>query len=114
MAFWSTHALLQSSVTLEEIDNADDFVAKLEKIEPPGQMVSFLTEPLLQKFVHLKPSPVTDSRIDLWLATYLEEEYNAARSGLEASSDLTSFLQSLYEHTQFTKVCNLGPFSTTR
>jgi centromere protein I len=93
-------------VTLEEIDNVDDFVAKLEKIEPPAQMVSFLADPLLQKLVDLKPSPITDSRIELWLATYLEEEYNAARSGLEASPDLTDFLDSLYKHTHFTKVRN--------
>lgn len=101
------HRSLQNSVTLEEIDNAEDFVASLEKIEPPGQMVSFLADPLLQKFVDLRPSPIAAGRIDLWLAAYLEEEYTTVKSGLKASSDLTKFLENIYKHSQFTKVCNI-------
>lgn len=88
----------------------DDFVANLEKIELPGQMVSFLTDPLLQKYVDLNPSPIMASRIDLWLAAHLEEEYNAVQSGLGASPDLPGFLENLYKHTQFTKVRKPEPY----
>lgn len=98
------HILLQASVTLEEIDNADDFVGKLEKIEPPGQMVSFLIDPLLQKYVALNPSPLIAKRIELWLATCLEEEYNAVKSGQDASASLAELLEGLYQHVQYSKV----------
>lgn len=91
-------------MTLEEIDNADDFVGKLEKIEPPGQMVSFLTDPLLQKYVALNPSPFNNKRIEFWLATCLEEEYNVIKSGQDASASLAELLEGLYQHAQYSKV----------
>jgi centromere protein I len=99
-----THVEQQTSVTLEEIDNVEDFVGKLERIEPPGQMVSFLTDPLLQKFVDLNPSPIIVRRIDLWLSTCLEEEYEAISSGAETSAYLEELLDGLYRHTQYTNV----------
>lgn len=99
------HVALQSSVTLEEIDNADDFVGKLDRIEPPGQMISFLKDPLLQKYVDLKPSPILGRRIELWLATCLEEEYNTVRTGLQPTAELSSILEGLYAHAQYSKVC---------
>lgn len=92
------------SVTLEEIDNAEDFVEKLERIEPPGQMISFLIDPLLQKYVELNPSDIVQKRIELWLSTYLEEEYTAASSGLATSEYFVELLDGLFKHTQYTKV----------
>lgn len=71
-------------------------------------MVSFLTDPLLQKFVELKHSAISTRRIDLWLSTYLEEEYNVVISGAEPSSYFPEILDGLYRHAQYTKVwCNL-------
>ena len=68
-------------MTLEGIDSVEDFVEKLDRIEPPGQLVSLLKDPLLQKYVDLKPSPINSTRIGFWLATYLEEQFEAARLG---------------------------------
>ena len=82
----------------------EDFVEKLDRIEPPGQLISFLTDPLLQKYVALKPSPVTSRRIDLWLSACLEEEYNAARSGIQISAYLSEILNGLHRQAQYTKV----------
>jgi centromere protein I len=91
-------------VTLEGIDNVEDFVEKLDRIEPPGQMISFLTDPLLQKFVELRPSPIPSTRIDLWLATCLEGLYEAERSGTGDPLYSSEILEGLFQHTQSTKV----------
>jgi len=82
----------------------DDFVAKLDRIEPPGQLISFLADPLLQKFVALKPSTIIKTRIDLWLSTSLEEEYNAVKSGIPPSPYLSEILEGLVRQAHYTKV----------
>lgn len=46
----------KASVTLEEVENVDDFVNKLDKLELPNQLVAVLEDPLLQKLLLLKPS----------------------------------------------------------
>ncbi|KAH6840854.1 Mis6-domain-containing protein [Chaetomium sp. MPI-CAGE-AT-0009] len=61
----------ETSVTLEEIDNAESFVKKLEKIELPTQLVAVLADPLLQKFLLLRPSAEASSRISNWLMACL-------------------------------------------
>jgi len=80
-------------VTLEEIDNVDDFVEKLESIELPAQMVSFLTDPLLQKYLMLRPSEIAARRIDLWIGACLEEDYERVRRGEEGSELLSEILE---------------------
>ncbi|ORY17972.1 Mis6-domain-containing protein [Clohesyomyces aquaticus] len=99
-----TFHAVETSVTLEGIDTADDFVEKLDRIEFPGQLISFLTDPLLQKYLLLIPSEMASHRIDLWLSTYLEEEYEAARSGMATSEHLTEILEGLYKQTRYTKI----------
>jgi centromere protein I len=94
----------QASVTLEGIDNVHDFVEKLDRIEPPGQLVSLLVDPLLQKYVDLKPSSITSTRIGLWLATCLEEQYEAARLGTGDDRYLSEVLDGLLRYGQYTKV----------
>ncbi|KAK4127602.1 Mis6-domain-containing protein [Parathielavia appendiculata] len=61
----------ESSVTLEEIDNAESFVKKLEKIELPTQLVAVLADPLLQKLLLLRPDAEGFSRISNWLMACL-------------------------------------------
>jgi centromere protein I len=73
-------------------------------------MISFLTDPLLQKYVELKPSHVTSARIDLWLSASLEDVYEAERLG---SSDLKyakEILEGLCRHVESTK--ELHPTTT--
>ena len=79
-------------MTLEGIDNVEDFVEKLERIEAPGQMVSFLTDPLLQKYVELSDSPIIMQRIQLWLSTCLEDQYNAIQEGVIDTRFLLSLI----------------------
>lgn len=81
----------------------EDFVENLDRIEPPGQLISFLTDPLLQKYVELKPAPVVITRIDLWLSTCLEDLYEAERLGTGDLQYASEILDGLLKHTQYTK-----------
>lgn len=94
----------QTSVTLEGIDNVRDFVENLDRIEPPGQMISFLTDPLLQKYVELRDSPIISQRIRIWLETCLEDQYNATKEGVVDTRYLSEILEGLLRHVQYTKV----------
>jgi len=89
---------------LEGIDNVHDFVERLDRIEPPGQLVSLLTDPLLQKYVDLKPSPVATRRIHSWLAACLENLYEGERLGNGDAQILSEMLQGVLKHAQYTKV----------
>ena len=46
----------QSSVTLEDVRNVDDFISKLDRLELPSQLGAVLDDPLLQKLLMLRPS----------------------------------------------------------
>ncbi|KAK4226522.1 centromere protein I [Podospora fimiseda] len=61
----------ENSVTLEEINSAEQFVQNLEKIEMPTQLVAVLADPLLQKFLLLRPNAEAFSRISSWLMACL-------------------------------------------
>ncbi|KAJ4378688.1 Phosphate metabolism transcription protein [Didymella sp. IMI 355093] len=98
-----TYHATESSVTLEGIDTVEAFVEKLERIEPPGQLISFLTDPLLQKYVDLKPSPVVSARINLWLATCLEDQIAPVALKTEDPAFLTELLDGLLQHARYTK-----------
>ncbi|KAK7187222.1 Mis6 domain-containing protein [Paraphaeosphaeria sporulosa] len=93
----------ETSVTLEGIDNVEDFVEKLEVFEVPGQMVSFLTDPLLQKFVELSGSPIITKRIQLWLSMCLEDQYNAIKEDSVDWRYFSDILDGLLKHAQYTK-----------
>jgi centromere protein I len=83
----------------------EDFVEKLDRIELPGQMISFLTDPLLQKYVELTSSPITSQRIQLWLQSCLKDQYNATVEGVVETHFLSDILDGLLKHAQYTKVC---------
>ncbi|KAK4204274.1 Mis6-domain-containing protein [Triangularia verruculosa] len=63
----------ETSVTLEEFDSAERFVNNLEKIEMPSQLVAVLADPLLQKFLLLRPSEEATQRISNWLMACVGE-----------------------------------------
>ncbi|KAL1796101.1 hypothetical protein ACET3X_006325 [Alternaria dauci] len=98
-----TYYATENSVTLEGIDGVDDFVEKLDRIEPPGQMVAVLTDPLLQKYIALKPSPIITARLNTWLAACLEEQFEECRQGTANAQHLSEILDGLLRYAQFTK-----------
>ncbi|KAL2152515.1 hypothetical protein VTH82DRAFT_5699 [Thermothelomyces myriococcoides] len=61
----------ENSITLEEIDGAEAFARNLEKIELPSQLVAVLADPLLQKFLYLRPNVEASSRVSNWLMACL-------------------------------------------
>lgn len=91
-------------MTLEGIDTVEAFIERLDRIEPPGQLISFLTDPLLQKFVDLSPSPAASARIGLWLATCLEDQITSAAQNVEDSALLAEILDGILQHARYTKV----------
>ncbi|KAL9097748.1 MAG: hypothetical protein Q9165_000074 [Trypethelium subeluteriae] len=65
----------ESSVTLEEISNVNGFIDSLDRIDLPSQLIASLHDPLLQKYLSLRPSELAFQRIRSWLSSYgLEDQ----------------------------------------
>ncbi|PQE30791.1 Mis6 domain-containing protein [Rutstroemia sp. NJR-2017a WRK4] len=90
----------ETSTTLEEVEDVDDFVSKLEKIELPNQLVAAIDDPLLQKFLQLKPFQDTQRRIDHWLLAFFEDQLEDGRS---SEIEIPEMLQAVLGYTRFTK-----------
>ncbi|KAF2232091.1 Mis6-domain-containing protein [Viridothelium virens] len=58
------------SVTLEEISNVNGFIDSLDRIDLPSQLIASLNDPLLQKYLSLRPSELASQRIRSWLLSY--------------------------------------------
>jgi centromere protein I len=87
---------------LEEIENINDFVQKLEKIEMPNQLVAVIGDPLLQHLLQLKSNKVIVRRIDNWLTAFFEDQLESgAQTG---STPLLDMLTAIRDYTSFTKV----------
>ncbi|GAB1315001.1 Mis6-domain-containing protein [Madurella fahalii] len=89
----------ENSVTLEEIDNAESFAKNLEKIELPTQLVAVLADPLLQKFLLLRPDAEASSRITNWLMACLGD----VASGDADSGLLLDMLEVAHDYAMSTK-----------
>lgn len=85
-------------MTLEEIENVNEFVDKLERIELPNQLVAAIGDPLLQKFLQLRPSDSTSQRIDLWLLAFFEDQLETPGSE-KAISEMLAAIHGYTNHT---------------
>ncbi|TVY49879.1 Inner kinetochore subunit [Lachnellula occidentalis] len=90
----------ESTVTLEEIEDVHDFVQRLEKIEPPNQLVAVIQDPLLQKFLQLRSSEVYARRVDSWLMAFFEDQLEA---GDTSEIKILEMLKSIQGYTRYTK-----------
>ena len=77
-----------------------DFIQKLEKIEPPNQLVAVIGDPLLQKFLQLRSSEDYQRRIDNWLLSFFEDRLKSS----ESEAKVLDMLNAILGYTQFTKV----------
>ncbi|KAI0023509.1 Mis6-domain-containing protein [Xylariomycetidae sp. FL0641] len=68
----TSHAT-EDSITLEEIENVDSFVRRLEKIELPNQLIAVLSDPLFQKLLLLRPQGEAHQRASNWLSSYAQD-----------------------------------------
>ncbi|CAG8955260.1 hypothetical protein HYFRA_00011242 [Hymenoscyphus fraxineus] len=91
----------QASVTLEEIEGANDFIQRFEKIEAPNQLVAVVGDPLLQKFLQLQPSDIYEKRLDSWLLAFFEDQLQAAEP---SETKIMEILKGILEYTKFTKI----------
>lgn len=92
-------------MTLEEVNNVDDLIDNLEKIEPPSQLASAFGDSLLHKYLLLKPAEATEKRLELWLARGFDEaleEVSYERSSSWAYEK--ELLDALLVYTRRTKV----------
>lgn len=91
-------------MTLEEIDSAEALASNLDKIELPDHMVAVLVDPLLQKFMMLRPD--TDfKRAASWMNVQIAEILNG-----DADDDtVASTLNIIREYSRSTKVDNPKP-----
>lgn len=93
----------EATVTLEEVQNVDDFVDNLERIEPPSQIIAGLRDPLLQKYLLLSTSTDGAQRLEFWLLRYFEEELETLKEGFGLSATLPEMLSALASHTEASK-----------
>jgi centromere protein I len=86
---------------LEEIEDVHNFVQKLEKIEPPNQLVAVIGDSLLQKFLQLRSSESSSRRVDAWLLAFFEDQLEVPES---AESKILEMLEAVLIYTRYTKV----------
>lgn len=66
----------ESSVTLEEVENAAGLARTLDKLELPNQLVAVLADPLLQKLLLLRPRHDAYERVANWLQDLSQDVIN--------------------------------------
>ncbi|PBP23893.1 Mis6-domain-containing protein [Diplocarpon rosae] len=86
---YTSHAQ-ETSVTLEEIEDVHEFVQKLERIEPPNQLVAVINDPLLQKFLQLRSSDNNSRRIDSWLLAFFDDQLQTPETGERSVLEMLS------------------------
>lgn len=86
-------------MTLEEIDSAEGLASNLEKVELPDHLVAVLVDPLLQKFMMLRPDKDL-KRVSAWMNVQMAEILNG-----DADEDtITNTLKVIREYAQNTMV----------
>ena len=95
-------------MALEEIRGLDDFVEKFERIEPPGQLIAALDDPLLRTWARLRQDEKIERRLDSWLAIFLDSQMQAEMEGEESSKDMEDILNKLLKYTIHSQVSQIN------
>lgn len=91
--------------SLEELRGVDHFVERLDKIEPPNQIISTLGDPLARKYLFLVQSEIANARLDDWLMSFLNNKLEQIQDGDEDEPETLSYILSLaVEYAQYAKV----------
>ena len=104
MILFDSDKTVQSSTTLEEIDNVFGFVEKLDKITLPNQMISALDDPLLRKYVVLRGTSIPAHRVDDWLLLFFDTQLQPENNGEGISKPLVEVLDKVLSYAHYTKV----------
>lgn len=89
----------EKSVTLEEINSAESLVSNLEKVELPDHLVAVLVDPLLQKFMMLRP----DQNMKRALA-WMDTQFGEILNGDADEETVENTLKIIQEFARSTKV----------
>jgi len=85
----------------------NDFILKLEKIEPPNQLVAVIGDPLLQRFLQLRTFDGDAKRVNSWLIAFFEDQL---QSPAKSETLILQMLEEILSYTRYTKVClNVQP-----
>lgn len=79
-------------------------IEKFDRINLPNQMIAALDDPLLQKYIGLRPSSAVTKRMNQWLELFFDEQLEAINDSDETSKVLSELLVKLVDYTRFTKV----------
>jgi centromere protein I len=77
-----------------------EFVRKLEKIEPPNQLVAAINDTLLQKYLLLRSSDTNSQRIDSWLFALFEDQLEDSTS---SEGKIFEMLEAVLGYTEYTR-----------
>lgn len=67
-------------------------------------MIAALDDPLLQKYIGLRPSLAVTKRVDQWLDLFFDEQLEAIDDGGETSMLLSELLGKILNYARVTKV----------
>lgn len=67
-------------------------------------MIAALDDPLLQKYIGLRPSSAVTKRMDQWLELFFDEQLEAINDSDETRKVLSELLVKVVDYTRFTKV----------
>ncbi|KAL1999306.1 hypothetical protein VTN02DRAFT_4714 [Thermoascus thermophilus] len=81
--------------SLEELRGANDFVEKLEKIEPPDQIISAFGDPLAQKYLLLVEPEAATRRLEDWLESFFNDELERVGEGDDDKPAALSYVLSV-------------------
>ncbi|PGH09946.1 hypothetical protein AJ79_05562 [Helicocarpus griseus UAMH5409] len=78
-----TSRVKRDYTSLEEIRSANDFVARLDRIEAPNQVAAALADPLAQRYLLLVRDEGARRRLESWLDSFFEDEMDRIEEGEE-------------------------------
>lgn len=99
-----TYDASESSVTIEEIENARSLIENLSKLELPSQIGAVFQDDMLRNFLLLKGSDEVVERLDSWTGAALFEEFDVERETGSPSVRLGGFLNQISDYTAMRKV----------
>lgn len=79
-------------------------IEKFDRINLPNQMIAALDDPLLQKYIGLRPSSAVTKRMDQWLELFFDEQLEAINDSDASGKVLSELLVKIVDYTRFTKV----------
>ena len=82
-------------VSLEELRGVNDLIDRIDKIEPPNQIISALSDGLGQKYLLLTQSELAKRRLHDWLEGFLNNKLEHIQEDIEDEPEILTYVLSL-------------------